>query len=355
MDKARFTPKFTRCSKGVALTLLIVHHMIPNNPGIALSFHDLTFSQYLATSAKCCVALFMILSGYGMSFKLRRKEGWAAHWSVAFGQVKKLWLSFVPIFVLCLFFSASLGVGYRSIYGTGFISILYFLKDFLGFANLIVITPTLSGPWWYLEAAICCYLLAPIFYWMISKSPISAFSSLLITYLPWFYYAYCGNPTMHTDRELFYFFSFVLGMVLSEYQLLDRFVAKIKIWPKLAISLIGTFLISLVRVKLNLLVDPFLAVGVVLCSVCICQLSGLFRGATGILGRDSGSIYMFHATLSTAFSQVAFIRQDIRIVIFILLCLALGRAYGNCHEGVASLFSNNRAILDSGRPASDPK
>ena len=111
-----FTKTMTSCAKGLALILLFVHHIIPNNPGVNLSITELSISQVLATSAKSCVSMFMILSGYGICFKFSKTDGSFPKWpwllTIGCGNSGRLlsrctyshcWFLFVSVFRLYQF------------------------------------------------------------------------------------------------------------------------------------------------------------------------------------------------------------------------------------------------------------
>ena len=63
----KFTKSFTAANKGVALLLLLWHHLF----GIASEYGH--FIQHLAGVSKVCVAIFLILSGYGLNEATRKK------------------------------------------------------------------------------------------------------------------------------------------------------------------------------------------------------------------------------------------------------------------------------------------
>lgn len=159
-----FTKTMTSCAKGLALILLFVHHIIPNNPGVNLPIAQLSISQVLATSAKSCVSIFMILSGYGICFKLSKTDGSFSNMAAAIcNRLRKFWSSFIPMYLFSLLVSVCVGVSVVSVYGKGFGFLLFLVKDMFGLASEFFSSPTLCGAWWYLGAAICCYVLAPFF------------------------------------------------------------------------------------------------------------------------------------------------------------------------------------------------
>ena len=63
----KFTIEDTNFSKGIAVCFLIVHHLFWDVPNIGLSINGIALSQRIGIVGKVCVAIFLILSGYGIN------------------------------------------------------------------------------------------------------------------------------------------------------------------------------------------------------------------------------------------------------------------------------------------------
>ena len=318
-----FTKTMTSCAKGLALILLFVHHIIPNNPGVNLSITELSISQVLATSAKSCVSMFMILSGYGICFKFSKTDGSFSKMAVAVNnRLRKFWSSFIPMYLFSLLVSVCVGVSVVSVYGKGFGFLLFLVKDMFGLASEFFSSPTLCGAWWYLGAAICCYVLAPLFYMVISRGKLANCILLLIAYMPWLVYFIVGDPNMHTDREFFYIFAFVLGMTACKRGLFVKFLESRSIYkyPLACIVLLG---LGVTRFKLNLMVDSFIAFCLILLMTQIAREDSLLGRFFKYLGESSGNIYMFHVSILGVFGSVPFVNHWVEIIFTLFLCLSV--------------------------------
>ncbi|WP_222422519.1 acyltransferase family protein, partial [Yersinia rohdei] len=72
-----FTKKETNYIKGIAIILMLMHHLfafpdrIPHDANIinSLPFIGANVDNYLANFGKICVAIFLFISGYGFAFK----------------------------------------------------------------------------------------------------------------------------------------------------------------------------------------------------------------------------------------------------------------------------------------------
>ena len=64
-----FDLRQTNILKGVSVSLLLWHHLFLNNTKLCvtfLTFHGIPLVKMFADISKCCVALFIFLSGYGL-------------------------------------------------------------------------------------------------------------------------------------------------------------------------------------------------------------------------------------------------------------------------------------------------
>lgn len=318
-----FTKTMTSCAKGLALILLFVHHIIPNNPGVNLSIAQLSISQVLATSAKSCVSIFMILSGYGICFKLSKTDGSFSNMAAAIcNRLRKFWSSFIPMYLFSLLVSVCVGVSVVSVYGKGFGFLLFLIKDMFGLASEFFSSPTLCGAWWYLGAAICCYVLAPFFYMVISKGKLVNCILLLVAYTPWLVYLIVDDPNMHTDRELFYIFAFVLGMTACKRGLFVKFLEcrNTYKYPLAGIVLLG---LCVARFKLNLMVDSFIAFCLILLMTQIAREDSPLGSFFKYLGESSGNVYMFHVSILGVLGSVPFVNHWVEIIFSLFLCLSI--------------------------------
>lgn len=152
-----FTRKDTKALKGIAIILMVYHHLFafPDRLGEGIEFVSLfslkqyTSAYYIGVFGKICVTLFIFLAGYGTwvsysrkkSFKLIAKkiiELYKVYWAVLF--------IFFPICMLC---------GIEEFSNT---SILIFLKNFLG------LSCNYNGEWWFFKPYVILILTFPIIY-----------------------------------------------------------------------------------------------------------------------------------------------------------------------------------------------
>lgn len=170
----------TATLKGVALLMLLIHHLFYIQNGrfddIAI-YGNISLVNMTGQVCKVCVALFVFLSGYGLSatyskhrkikftafFKKRFKKLFVNYWLI--------WILFVPIGVIFV------GRTFEQVYGQEIIS--KFLLDFIG---LIYLTGEYgyNPTWWFYSCIIILYLLFP-FIMLGSLHRVSRYGMLLIS------------------------------------------------------------------------------------------------------------------------------------------------------------------------------
>lgn len=319
-QKICFTRDDTVMVKGIAIFLLLVHHMGATNPGIPLSFQGLSVSVVLEHLGKVCVALFTVLSGYGITEGSKKHE---KKLSYVISHVKKILFGFWGIYLLTLALSIAQGVSPRQIYGNGFSGAFYLIKDFLGLQNFLVVTPTLSGIYWYIECIFVCYLLFPVLNILFDKLKRFDFLLLVLTFIPWIYYLIKQDYMMHTDREIFYIFSFCLGIYLSKHQILNCLKKAVgKPWACVA-AIAGVVVMAVLRLKLCLPVDGFFAVSIIcVCIFTVNRIPDTFVGRIiTAFGKCEFELYLLHPVVFGLFAGVPFARGIYRKIWLILFSM----------------------------------
>lgn len=169
----QFEKKDTQATKGIAIIMLIMHHcfLAPERyEGKIVDFNPFSENtiNYVALSMKICVGLFTFLSAYGitMTFKSRypnlqiEPEGINA---ILRKRLVSLVGNFVFVFILVNFYDIFIvrDDRYHFIYGHGPISLLRFVIDGLGLAEMFGF-PTYLATFWYMSLAIIVIICMPL-------------------------------------------------------------------------------------------------------------------------------------------------------------------------------------------------
>lgn len=196
----------TNVLKGIALLLLLCHHCFyPGEPYDDIIVVGVPIIRSLAIFSKLCVAIFVFLSGYGLTIQTMKKGGIGNVFSFYCRRYVKLminywliWLIFVPMGVL--FFHRT----FSFIYGEHYIFRAFW--DFLGLHQAVFNEAGYNATWWFYSCIIVLYLLFPIIwryhrFWFI-LIPSAICIPVVTDFVPFFKASGYGP----------YFVSFVCGM-----------------------------------------------------------------------------------------------------------------------------------------------
>lgn len=165
------------------------------------------------TLTKVCVPIFAVMSGYGINCSWNNCN--CGKLKFVFAHIQKLlinyWMVYIPAFMLSTWLHIE-GTPYN-IYGGGIKGMFYCILDFIGLRTTRY--PSLCNTWWFIETVFICYLLFPIINKGLNKIPIITF---IICAIPCVLANFDSFSTLlgGTDRELFYLFSFAVGVYLSK-------------------------------------------------------------------------------------------------------------------------------------------
>lgn len=326
-----FSKEYTLFVKGIAIVILCWHHLYWHDVSMPISITNTNFIDLSTTLTKVCVALFTILSGYGINESYNRAND-KNYLLFAVKHIKKLlvnyWWVYIPAFILSFWLHS--GGTPVHIYNLGGVNgIRNFLFDFLGIRALIY-SPTLNNTWWYMEAVLFFYLLFPVFHFCMKKcSGVLLFVSSLPVMLATL--GIIWPKLLTTDRELFYIFPFVIGMCLSEYRMLNKSVYWVGVYKKEMLwgSLTAVAAAMILRTQVPMLTDVLYALMVILLAIALKSLH--IRPVVQtfeLLGKYSMDIFLIHSFIyfyfpvcGNALKRVP--NMFLRFFVFLTVCLIL--------------------------------
>ena len=339
-----FDNRQTNIAKGVAILLLLWHHLFYNSPNSYNKFISLYIFKgvpvecILADFCKVCVALFLILSGYGLyksyeSFICKNKTKSKFCLKEDFIFIKRhliklmsgywfVYLIFVP---MGFFFNRNPIEIYEG-------NILYFLLDFLGLSNLFK-TPTMNETWWFMSLIILLYIFYPLLHKVLKYSPelllLSSFFILIFYYLP--------NPS----NIKIYLFPFVLGMYVSKYNVFSKIQVKLDNILKVLLVSFLAFTITL-WIKATIFLksvefDGFFAFSIICISFMILSRIPFINKILESLGRQSAYIFMFHTFILNYYFRNFVYLTKYPVCIFIIfstLCYLIALIISFVRKGI---------------------
>lgn len=303
----KLTLKDTNILKGVALILLLIHHLFWRNTEL---YDDINlFSHYnlfqsFGVISKCCVALFVFLSGYGLTckykeYEFKKKEKlldfYSHRYLKLFFNYWLIFLLFIPVSVL------SLGPSLSDTYGNNFF--LRLIMDLFGISGLLNY-PFYNTTWWFLSCIIGLYLLYPFLLRLLKKGYFFMLltGSLIMSILPIDY------PT----KVVWLYMPVFLCGIIFEIESFPRFSC-----------LGGAFLlVMLCGVRLvayyGMLLDILIAVFIILIYAYIKIPEGI-ENVLCYIGKRSMLIFLFHTFIFNIWFKEFIFSSRNPLIIFLLL------------------------------------
>lgn len=162
----KFTLEHTHYCKGIAIILMITHHLFWNRPGIGMFIGDMAISQRVGIIGKVCVSLYLMLSGLGLYKSTNKiyskKEFWCK-------KLYKLYMNYffivwTSILISLIFFREQ----YLELIGCGAMGTLKVVLSFTGL-QYFVGYQGINGAWWFMTVIIAFYIAFPFIKWGVEK------------------------------------------------------------------------------------------------------------------------------------------------------------------------------------------
>lgn len=290
----RISPAETQIIKAFAIVAMLVHHLFLENPEYGLGIYS------LAIAGKVCVALFVFLSGYGMTMSFPQKKDSRLNTAKTFffflgKRYAKFYMNYwvvfaitVPIGIFC--FGRTLEIAYGTSEGllTKLISDIFGLRGFYSY----------NITWWFNELILVLWLLFPLLYVAMRNIVVSICIIIFLFVNP-------GDVLYIT--EIFanclsiYMLPFALGIGMALHA--ERINKVLNIIPQkilLGTLALATFIFLFLRgVPLfpefsYFRVDPFATVALALFAVCLCRETKLKFAPLQFVGKHSMNMYLTH-------------------------------------------------------------
>ena len=304
--------------KGIALLLLLWHHLFFKSIGLYYDWHDIV--NVSGMTCKCCVALFVILSGYGLMVscgkELNLKFFFVKRFTKLYLNYWFIWLLFVPVGIF--FFGRTFDV----VYGDAVIPNM--LLDFLGLLNCRMLYGY-NATWWFYSCIILLYLSFPLLRWIRLKCKVTFYVIIVLAL------GFGLHPThgYFLYPIKYYLFPFCLGMemAISGSKFRDVRLSDIM---KFVLSLLFLALCVASRIGMQrnvLMIDSLIAFFIIISylSIPLKSETGIIRKILEFLGKHSFNIFLFHTFIfSLYFKEYTYSFGYPIAIFFILLLECLG-------------------------------
>lgn len=214
----KFTKENTLELKGIMVLLLVFHHCFYGistlGPTIEIGNIEYNLIQSMAMAARICVMAFIVVSGYGLYKTVGTDK--CKLYTKSF---VKLYLNYFFVVVLTLLITLFFRSDFPEIYCEDSIfKILYRITTSLTGVQYLFASGGINMTWWFASFLIICYCLYPFLLKGVDKYPLQLlFISLL--FVP-----FRDVTVFHIGvfGILSYISSFILGMVLARYEILEK-------------------------------------------------------------------------------------------------------------------------------------
>lgn len=322
-----FDKRQTNIAKGVAVLLLLWHHLFYNDPKnygkfiSILKIDNVPIECVIAGSCKVCVAIFLLLSGYGLyrsyqnicngtienkriNVKKDCKFVWN-HWIKMMSGYWFIYIIFVPMGLL-------FGRSFLTYYG---LNPIYYLTEFFGLTYLFFeYNVIFNVTWWFMSVIIVLYIIFPLLHKLLTwQSEITLSLSILFMFV--------NIPFLHNIN--YWFAPFVFGMYISKYNLFARILNLCDTLLKKIILSILLIVVSLyIRItflKNAVYFDAFFAFAIILFSYMVLSNIPKLSKSFEILGKHSANIFMFHTFIYSYYFQSIIYSPKYSLLIYIFM------------------------------------
>lgn len=221
-EKNLFTKEITLSLKGIAILLLLFHHLFYNADFVQVQKINFLFIPYsaiqpIAIMSRICVWIFAFLSAYGLScqycsLKYNNFQFIIKRWIAL---LSAFWIPYLVVFVG---YYITVGNPISYVYKYNYLALTF---DFLGVADFFK-TPMIVGVWWYMCFAQILILLIPILNYICQKFGWYAFplAFLVLQYLPE------GITSSFGGIYSEYFLVIVLAALCANYNFFDKILIR---------------------------------------------------------------------------------------------------------------------------------
>lgn len=295
-----FDKNLTNSVKGIAIVLMLIHHLFAPTileEGIVdtIPFSCELFSWF-CNQLKICVGIFVFLTAFGITRwlnKVKPKRDRLFWYSLS--RCFKLECNFFVVYILGVFGNILCGKGILKIYNINsnyFMAVVYALIDATGLSTQFG-TPSLNVTWWYMSIAYLMIFLIPVLvmiYKRIGKMlPVISF--------------FVSIPAPHLNP---YFFALVMGICTAEEHLFERaynkFAKNQMGWKKnirgleILLCIFAVLLLIYLRKQTNLTyyIDGIIPLFICYACMILKDRLNLFYSVLEFIGKYSMNIFFIH-------------------------------------------------------------
>lgn len=326
-----FTIKETNKVKGIAVLLLLFHHLFSAESNYIYSVMTVeqgVMNKLIAVGvmARICVWLFAFLSAYGLSCKYMewKKSDTKFCLKYLISIIQSLLIVYIIVFIINVLQGRAPWEYYNH-------NIRWAFLDMFGWADFFG-TPTFCGAWWYM-----CFTQVMIIMLPFCVKLLKQFGFIVIpfTYIFLYFLQGCGLGSNFSGNYCDYLICTLLGCWCAMYGFFDKLEAKRwrgfkgVIVAVAALAVIAWFTLWRYRLLINGDVRGLQGTLAALTAFLISVFSymrirsKIFEVPLEFLGKHSSGMYLFHVIIYAQFPQIVFWSKNPVISYIVLLVISL--------------------------------
>ncbi|MBU3142610.1 acyltransferase family protein [Clostridium sp. CF012] len=339
-----FTKAHTQIAKGLAITLMMIHHLfrfpdrIQNVSYISiLHFGNTSIEYLLGDFGNICIAMYLFLSGYGLCKASLKKERVTLKDSL--GKILKFLINYWVVFIIFV----PVGLIWFSNSARYQFNIRFFM------ANFFTLSSSYNSEWWFVRLYIELLLLFPLIVRILKGSIIASFATSLGFYIVAIIMelipviipklAFLKKSFIYGDIRniLFWQMVFSAGYIISKFKLflhINKWISRKKLDKKtfyiaiilgvVAIRIGSTYVFEQVGKGNPTYVDFILAPIFILMATNFIYKS-MSKKIFGILGVHSTNMWLTHTFFCYYYFQsIVFMPRLSLLIVIWLAALSLG-------------------------------
>lgn len=306
--------------KGIAILFMLWHHLFLRT----MEYGALT--QSLAVVFKVCMALFLFVSGYGLTKQYSGLEKRNVRTTIRFW-LRRFIIFFLPFwfcFIMVIVIGNLCGYTFQDAYPATRNTLKCVILDFFGQMGY----DSYLGPWWFNKMIIQLYLAFPFLYIMLCNRYTAIVGLIAIVFIQLFANRIPGNLFFIVEGGLP---SFCLGIMAARFRIVPEMPEKVQkiVWAITAVLIGGVLSILLLKV----IEDPNHAVLIrALLALCIVVTFKSFEGSDshvlGFVGKYATIMYLTHVLLIELMPKIVYYPRYSALIFlfFVIVCLAVAMA-----------------------------
>lgn len=325
-EKEKFTSHETLLCKGIAILIMLFHHLFYRVDSWNLYWHKITINStpliaFIARQGKICVAFFVFITGYGLVYSYKKLKDHNAKSEIFFvgKRIWKLYIWLWPVLASAIIIGTVTKL--RSVTAV-YSNLREAFKDIFGIGYLIDGSNyvTYNTTWWYISFALVIYALFPLLYRIAKKNPKTI---LLITFIVGIHPSSSIAIFMELRR---YLFVYLLGIIFAEYKVMNILLnMKIPKWKFLIITGAACVILFCIRCIIAFTFDGALVLAIMLFCIKLFEKLDCISRCLVFFGIHSGNIFLIHGLIfNYMFRDLIYSFYYPIIIYFVLLGLSLG-------------------------------